>query len=157
MSRKIELEQVQVRRGSRYPPPYDQPCRERLRYALGDAAGLTQFGVNRLHLPPGGWSAQRHWHAEEDEYVLVLAGEVVLVSNDGEQLLRAGDSAGFPAGVADGHCLQNRSQSEAIVLEVGSRRPANEAVAYPDIDLEIRRGEDHYVHRDGRPYPRPGS
>jgi uncharacterized cupin superfamily protein len=157
MSSKIAIDQVNVRRGTGYPPPFDQPCRDRLRYQLGDAAGLTQFGVNRLHMPPGTWSAQRHWHAEEDEFILVLAGEVVLVSNDGEQLLRAGDSAGFPAGVADGHCLQNRSQSEAIVLEVGSRRPASEAVVYPDIDLQILPGQGHYVHRDGRPYPRPGS
>jgi uncharacterized cupin superfamily protein len=153
---KIDIRQVNVRRGSGYPAPYDQPCRDRVREQLGNAAGLTQFGVNRLHLAPGSWSAQRHWHAAEDEFVYVLEGEVVLVTDSGEQLLRAGDAAGFAAGVADGHHLQNRSQAPAVVLEVGSRRPAEEAVDYPDIDLVLRRGEQHYVHKDGRPYPAPG-
>ncbi len=153
---KIDSSKVNLRRGTGYPPPYDQPCRDRSREQLGDAAGLTQFGVNRLQLPPGTWSAQRHWHAAEDEFIYVLEGEVVLVTNAGEQLLRAGDAAGFAAGVADGHHLQNRSQSQAVVLEVGTRRPAEEAVDYPDIDLQLRRGEQHYVHRDGSPYPVPG-
>ena len=153
MSAKINLEQVPVLTGTRYPPPYDVPCRQRHRSRLGDAAGLTQFGVNRLRLPPGTWSSQRHWHAAEDEFVYVLSGEVVLVTNQGEEVLRAGDCAGFKAGVADGHQLQNRSNADALVLEVGSRRPAEEAVDYPDIDLQILKGESVYRHRDGTEYP----
>ncbi len=153
MSAKINEDQVQVLTGTRYPPPYDVPCRERHRSRLGDAAGLTQFGVNRLRLPPGTWSSQRHWHAAEDEFVYVLAGEVVLVTNQGEEVLRAGDCAGFKAGVADGHQLQNRSNADALVLEVGSRRPTEEAVDYPDIDLQILKGESVYRHRDGSEYP----
>ena len=153
MSAKISEDKVQVLTGTRYPPPYDVPCRERHRSRLGDAAGLTQFGVNRLRLPPGTWSSQRHWHAAEDEFVYVLAGEVVLVTNQGEEVLRAGDCAGFKAGVADGHQLQNRSNADALVLEVGSRRPAEEAVDYPDIDLQILKGESVYRHRDGTEYP----
>jgi len=152
MPAKISLTEADALRGTRYPPPYDEPCRERLRWRLGDAAGLTQFGVNRLHLPPGAWSSQRHWHGAEDEFLYVLSGEVVLVSDQGEERLRAGDSAGFKAGVANGHHLQNRSTHEAVVLEVGSRRPAEDAVDYPDIDLQILAGQGTYVHRDGRPY-----
>jgi uncharacterized cupin superfamily protein len=152
---KIDIALVKVRRGTGYPAPYDQPCRERVREPLGDAAGLGQFGVNRLQLAPGTWSSQRHWHAAEDEFVYVLEGEVVLVTNSGEQVLRAGDAAGFAAGVADGHHLQNRSAEMAVVLEVGSRQPADDAVAYPDIDLELRRGEQQYVHKDGRRYLAP--
>lgn len=149
---KIDIARAEVRRGSGYPSPFDVPCRERERAKLGDAAGLTQFGVNLLRLPPGAWSSQRHWHTAEDEFVWILAGEVVLVSEQGEQILRAGDCAAFPAGVADGHHLQNRSTSDAMLLEVGSRRPEQDGCDYPDIDLVIAPGTDTFSHRDGRPY-----
>lgn len=149
---KIELATAPKRHGTGYPPPYDQPCRARRRWKLGDAAGLTQFGVNLLRLAPGTWSSQRHWHAEEDEFAYVLEGEVVLVDDSGEQVLRAGDCAGFKAGDANGHHLVNRSNREAVLLEVGSRRPENESVDYPDIDLQIPRGASRYHHKDGRPY-----
>ena len=152
MVAKISDQNVAVVTGTRYPPPYDTPCRQRQRARLGDAAGLTQFGVNRLQLPPGCWSSQRHWHSAEDEFVYVLRGEVVLVTDAGEELLRAGDAAGFKAGVANGHQLQNRSASEVVVLEVGSRRPGEDAVDYPDIDLQIGKGQGVYAHRDGRLY-----
>ncbi len=151
MVRPIDFGNVPTTVGTGSPPPYDAPCLNRVRARLGDAAGLTQFGVNRLRLPPGTWSSQRHWHAAEDEFVYVLAGEVVLVSDDGEQVLRAGEYAGFPAGRADGHHLQNRSSEEAIVLEVGSRRPGD-AVDYPGIDLTLPDPDAGYRHRDGRPY-----
>jgi uncharacterized cupin superfamily protein len=149
---KIDLAAVQTRRGSGYPAPYDAPCRNRSRERLGDAADLTQFGVNRLRLEPGTWSSQRHWHAEEDEFVYVLQGEVTLIDDGGEQLLRAGDCAGFRAGDPNGHHLVNRSDAAAVVLEVGSRRPEHEAVDYPDIDLTIAPGETRYRHKDGRLY-----
>ena len=148
---KINLEAAPLRVGSGYPSPFDEPCRLRKRWRLGDAAGLTQFGVNHMRLPPGAWSSQRHWHAEEDEFVWVLEGEVVLVADEGEQTLRPGDCAGFPAGVANGHQLQNRSDRDAVVLEVGSRRPSDEVCDYPDIDLVLK-PEVGFVHRDGRPY-----
>jgi len=152
MSAKIIESNVPIAQGSRYPPPFDLPCRQRHRARLADAAGLTQFGVNRLRLPPGCWSSQRHWHSAEDEFIYVLAGEVTLVTSQGEELLQAGDCAGFRAGVADGHQLQNRSAQDALLLEIGSRRPGEDAVDYPDIDLEIRKGEGRYTHRDGTPY-----
>ncbi|EQD74775.1 Cupin 2 conserved barrel domain protein [mine drainage metagenome] len=149
---KINLDAAPIRRGTRYPAPYDQPCRARHRGQLGDAAGLDQFGVNLLRLPAGGWSSQRHWHETEDEFIYVLEGEVVLVTDAGEERLRAGDCAGFKAGVADAHHLQNRSGREALILEVGTRNPDGDGAHYPDIDLDLPRGARHYTHRDGTPY-----
>jgi uncharacterized cupin superfamily protein len=154
MMRKIGIDDAPGVRGTDYPSPFDQPCRERFRRRLGDAAGLTQFGVNLLVLPPGTWSSQRHWHTAEDEFVYVLDGEVVLVTDAGEELLRAGDCAGFPAGASDGHHLQNRSTRAATLLDIGTRRPAEDEVFYPDIDMRAPKGEVGYVHSDGRPYPR---
>jgi uncharacterized cupin superfamily protein len=150
---RIDRDQVTVVRGTGYPAPFDVPCLERSRYRLGDAAGLTQFGVNLLRLPPGQWSSQRHWHTAEDEFIFVVEGEVVLVTNAGEALLRAGDAAGFRAGVADGHHLQNRSTHDAVVLEIGTRNPEADEAFYPDIDLHAVKGRRGFAHRDGTPYP----
>jgi uncharacterized cupin superfamily protein len=151
MSKKLDLAAIQSRIGSGYPAPFDAPCKRRERKPLGDAAGLTQFGINLLKLPPGEWSSQRHWHTAEDEFVYVVAGEVVLVTDAGEQTLRAGDCAGFKAGDPNGHHVQNRSNADAVVLEVGSRDAAD-GVFYSDIDLLIRPHTDEFVHRDGTPY-----
>jgi len=118
---RIEVDAIAPIVGTLYPTPFDKPCRKRERRKLGDAAGLTQFGVNLLRLPPGVWSSQRHWHTGSDEFVYILSGEVILLTDSGEELLRAGDAAGFKAGDTNGHCLQNRSDREALVLEIGSR------------------------------------
>jgi uncharacterized cupin superfamily protein len=153
MAKRIDLQSVPVVVGSGYPAPFDAPCAERARQPLGDAAGLTDFGVNLLRLAPGVWSSQRHWHTTEDEFVYVVEGEVVLVTDGGEEILRAGDCAGFKAGVKDGHHLQNRSNRNALVLEVGSRRTAEDQGEYPDIDMRALQGRAGYTHRDGTPYP----
>lgn len=141
--------------GSRYPAPFDAPCCARQWLRLGDAAGLTQFGVNLLTLPPGVWSSQRHWHSHEDEFVWVLEGEVVLVTDAGEATLRAGDCAGFKAGSRESHHLQNRSARDARLLIVGSRNDADHG-EYPGIDMKFQAGRysggGGYVHRDGTPY-----
>ena len=149
---KIDLSQAPRGSGTRYPAPFDAPCKGRTWHKLGEAAGLTQFGVNLLRMPPGVWSSQRHWHTAEDEFVWIVSGEVVLVTDEGEQVLRAGDCAGFPAGAPNGHHLQNRSKEEAVVLEVGSRREAEDGCDYPDIDLMLKPGETEYSHKDGSPY-----
>ena len=150
---KIRVEEIAAVVGTLYPPPFDQPCRARERKKLGDAAGLTQFGVNLLTLPPGAWSSQRHYHTEADELVYVLAGEVTLVTNSGPQLLRAGDAAGFKAGDADGHHLVNHTNSPAQVLEIGSRIDGD-AAHYSDVDLySPPHGKPAvYTTRDGTPY-----
>jgi uncharacterized cupin superfamily protein len=153
--KKIDVEKAPIRVGSSYPEPYDVPCRERQRWRLGVAAGLTGFGVNLSRLPPGAWSSQRHWHTADDEFIYVLEGEVVLVTDAGEEVLRAGDCAGFKAG-ADGHHLQNRSDHEAVMLEVGTNTPGDE-VHFPDIDLHaLASGSPtptaRYLYKDGRPY-----
>lgn len=134
---KIDLARTVHSTGSGYPAPYHEPCLGRSRHRLGDAAGLTQFGVNLLRLEPGAWSSQRHWHKVQDEFVWVLEGEVVLVTESGEEVLRAGEGAGFKAGDPDGHHLQNRSGVPAVVLEMGTRTEIEE-VDYPDIDLCYR-------------------
>jgi uncharacterized cupin superfamily protein len=144
---------VTPRRGSGYPAPFDQSCRQRQKRALGDPLGLTQFGVNLATLPPGTWSSQRHWHQQEDEFVYVLEGELTLITDAGEQLLSAGMAAGFPAGVEDGHHLVNRSGKPARYLEIGTRAPQERCV-YPDVDLteEIGPHAETFLHKDGTPY-----
>lgn len=152
--KKIDPETAPKIEGSRYPAPYDEPCKARRSVRLGDAAGLTQFGVNLLTLAPGVWSSQRHWHAKEDEFVYVLEGDVVLVTDEGEELLRAGDSAGFKAGEKDGHCLQNRTNKEARILVVGSRDDADYG-EYSDIDMKFGPGRyggnGQYMRKNGEP------
>jgi uncharacterized cupin superfamily protein len=147
--KKIAIDAIRSRKGARYPSPFDQPCRERLRRALGDAAGLEQFGVNLLELPAGAWSSQRHWHSKEDEFVWVLEGQVVLITDQGEEVFRAGDCVGFRAGDANGHHFQNRSEHTARLLEIGSRHD-DDVTDYPDIDLRI--DGPVTTHKDGRPY-----
>jgi uncharacterized cupin superfamily protein len=153
MPKRIDVTLLAPVIGTLYPTPFDKPCRARERRKLGDAAGLRQFGVNLLRLPPGAWSSQRHWHTTEDEFVYVVAGEVTLVTDTGEELLRSGDAAGFKAGDADGHCLQNRSTADALVLEIGSRT-ADNAAYYSDIDMVAPAAGKPaiYTHRDGTPY-----
>jgi uncharacterized cupin superfamily protein len=149
--KRIDIEKIARVVGTLYPSPFDVPCRARERRKLGDAAGLTQFGVNLLILPPGAWSSQRHWHTESDEFVYVLSGEVTLATDGGEEVLRAGDAVGFKAGDPNGHCLQNRSNAEVRVLEFGTRVP-NDAAYYSDVDMFAPPGATAYTHRDGTPY-----
>ena len=148
---RIDIATAPTVHGTSYPEPFDGPCLARRRWRLGDAAGLDQFGVNLLRLPPGAWSSQRHWHSAEDEFVWVVEGEVVLVEDAGETVLRAGDCAGFRAGVPDGHKIENRSGTEAVVLEVGTRAGREDRCEYADIDMIAT--EDGYFRRDGTPYP----
>ena len=154
MKKRIDVTALTPVVGTTYPPPFDTPCRSRERSKLGDAAGLTQFGVNLCRLQPGAWSSQRHWHTAEDEFVYVVSGEVVLVTDGGEEVLRAGDAAGFRANDPNGHCFQNRSEREAQILEIGTRVSGDTAY-YPDIDMIAPAGGKPaaYTRRDGTPYP----
>lgn len=154
---KIDPSRVVVSEGSSYPVPFDEPCRQRRVERLGDAVGLTQFGANIVTLAPGAWASQRHWHACEDEFVLVLEGKVALIEDDGETELTAGDSAGWPAGVPNGHHLVNRSDAPARFLVIGSRHD-DDYGEYPDIDMVFGTGRYSggkagvFRHRDGRSY-----
>ena len=149
---KIDLSAVPVRKGSGYPAPFDQPCGDRTRRRLGDAGGLTDFGVNLMTLPPGGWSSQRHWHSHEDEFVTVLEGELTLVEDGGETLLKAGDCATFAKNSGNGHHLINRSSTTALYLEVGSRNP-DDVISCSDIDMMSPSSDGRFLHKDGTPYP----
>jgi len=141
------------RTSSGYPEPYRSRVLPREKRALGDALGLTKIGVNLTTLFPGKESALRHYHSHEDELVFVLEGEVVLRTDDGEQVLTAGQCAGFPAGARDGHHFINRSAAPARYLEISNRDPEDSA-EYPDEDLAFRKvgGKYVYTHKDGTPY-----
>ena len=122
---------------SSYPPPHGGKLAGRKTWVVTREAGLTQYGVNRVELPPGAWSANRHWHDTNDETVIVVSGELVLVSDDGEEVLRAGDCVCFKAGVANAHHLQNRSNQPAVYFDIGGR-DAYDVSTFPDIALEVR-------------------
>lgn len=149
---KIDIDAAPTGHGTGYPEEFAAPCKPRRRWRLGDAVGLDQFGVNLLRLPDGAWSSQRHWHEGEDEFVWVVSGEVVLIEDEGETVLRAGDCAGFKAGVPNGHKIENRSGAEAVLLEVGTRVPGGDNGDYPEIDMVFR--QDVFLRRDGTPFPK---
>jgi uncharacterized cupin superfamily protein len=150
---KIDIASLPVRIGSGYPAALKPACERRHKTALGNAVDLTQFGVNLTRLEPGAASALRHWHEKEDEFIWILDGELVLVEDDGETMLKRGDCAGFKAGVANGHHLLNRSKSDALYLEIGTRSEVERA-HYPDDDLAVVRDEKgaHVLHKSGAPY-----
>jgi uncharacterized cupin superfamily protein len=148
---KIDIASIPQRLGCPYPKPFDLPIAGRIRQRLGDAGGLEDFGVNLTRLPPGAWSSQRHWHSHEDEFVFVLAGEVVVIEDTGETKLRAGEAVAFPKGSGDGHHLVNRGTETAIYLEVGSRNPLD-LTTCSDIDLMSANADGRFVHKNGEPY-----
>ena len=148
---KIDVGSVPKRKGCPYPAPHGVPCSERVRQRLGDAGGLIDFGVNLMHLPPGNWSSQRHWHTSEDELVYVLQGELVLIEDDGQTILRAGDCATFQKNTGNGHHMVNRSDEIAVHLEVGSRSP-DDVTYCSDIDLMSASSDGRFSHKDGTPY-----
>ena len=153
---KLDLSAVPVKTGSIYPEPYAAMMQGRISLRLGDAGGLTQFGVNLVTLQPGSLSSLRHWHLNEDEFVLVTAGECILVTDAGETLMRPGDCAAFPAGTPDGHHFLNRSAAPAVFLVVGTKAP-QEVATYSDVDLrvEMAGGKARFTYRDGSDWEGP--
>jgi uncharacterized cupin superfamily protein len=148
--KKIDIQNAPISSGSRYPKPFDAPCQDKLRRRLSVAAGLKQIGINLLELAPGAWSSQRHWHSRAEEFVHVLEGEVVLVTEGSEEILHAGECAAFLPGDADGHHLQNRSGALARILEIGSADIRDDETCYPDIDM--RATASGYFRKDGTRY-----
>jgi uncharacterized cupin superfamily protein len=150
----IDPAEVPPRSTSGYPEPFRSRVLPREKRALGDALGLTKIGVNLTTLPPGKESAMRHWHTHEDEMVFVVEGEVVLVTDEGEQVLRAGTCAGFPAGAKNGHHLKNCSDRPARYLEI-SNRDREDSAEYPDDDLALSKtpeGKLRFSRKDGTSY-----
>lgn len=148
---KIDLAAIPQSNRTGYPPPYDTPVQGRWVRRLAGPGGLTVMGAAHVTLAPGAWSSQRHWHAEEDELLVVLSGEAVLVEDGGETVLRAGDVAAWPKGVRNAHHLQNRSAADCTMLAVSAGDAARDWGEYPDIDLKF--SGDLYLHKDGTPYP----
>ena len=149
----IHVSTVETVLGTSYPEPFRSRMGDRQKRKLGDRFGLSQFGVNLVNLGPGGQSALRHWHSHEDELIYILSGELVLVTNAGEQPVSAGMVVGFRAGVEDAHHLVNRSDSVAQYLEVGTRIEEDNAF-YPDDDLmwDVVEGRVIAAHKNGDPY-----
>lgn len=150
---KIDIAAMEFKASSNYPAAFQARVAGRSRKRLGNAAGLSQFGVNLTRLEPGAMSALRHWHENEDEFIYVLDGELVLIEEGEETILRKDDAAGFKAGTANGHHLVNRTNSIATYLEIGSHAPTERA-HYPDEDLAVTKDGDgtRYTHKDGTPY-----
>jgi uncharacterized cupin superfamily protein len=151
---KIDIAKVPADTANNYPDPFWKPIVGRERKRLGNAVGLTQFGVNLTTLKPGTWSSQRHWHRNQDEFVYVLEGEIVLCEEHGETVLRPGDTAGWKANSGVGHCLINRSDKDAVYIEVGTRT-VNETVVYSDIDMRLEGDKtgNRYLRKNGEPHP----
>ena len=153
---KLDLDAIPQSNRTGYPAPYDAEVEGRWYRRLAPAAGLTELRASHCVLKPGAWSSQRHWHAGEDELVVILSGEAVLVEdandeNGGETVLRAGDIAAWAKGVKNGHCLQNRSDTDCTMLALSAGDAANDWGEYPDIDLKF--APEGYLHKDGTPYP----
>ena len=148
----IDPATIEPKSGSNYPDEFKPRVAGRAKQRIGDALGLKNFGVNLTTIKPGSASALRHWHAKQDEFVYVVSGELVLVTDAGEQLLTVGMCAGFPAGTADGHHLVNRSARDAVYLEVGDRTPGDSAT-YPDDDIVARAvdGGWRFTRKNGAP------
>ena len=148
---RIDLETIPQTNATSYPPPIAARMARRHYRRLGPAAGLTDIGVSHVVIEPGGISSQRHWHQGIDEFVVMLDGEAVLVEEDGETLLRAGDCAAFPKDVPNGHHLVNRSGRNCSFLAIDGRLAEGDC-HYPDADLHWDQSAGRYTHKDGTPY-----
>lgn len=143
---KLNLEDIPQTNATGYPPVYAGDVKERWYRRLAPAGGIGDFGVSHVTLKPGAWSAQRHWHEGEDEFVVMLAGEAVLVDDHGRTPMRAGDCAAFPRNDGNGHCLINESGADCVYIAVG--RPSASDCHYPDIDMHLFDGKG-FRRKDG--------
>lgn len=147
---KLDLTQAPVRTGSVYPSPYNEQMAGRSSIRLGELAGLTQFGVNIVTLEPGAVASLRHWHLNEDEFGMVLEGELILIEDEGETVMQPGDCAAWKAGVPNGHRFVNRTGAPARFLIVGTKA-ATEVATYSDVDMKIHiaGGKARFTYQDG--------
>lgn len=147
---KLDLDTIPQTNGTDYPPPFDAPVQGRWYRRLAPASGLTEMGISHVTLKPGAWSSQRHWHLAEDEFVVMLSGEAVLIDDQGEHVMRAGDCASFAKGDANEHHLQNRSDVDCVFIAVSAGDEAADRGEYPDIDMLF--GPGGYSRKDGSRY-----
>ena len=147
---KLDLDAIEATNRTGYPPPFAEAMGKRWYRRLAPAAGIEDFGASHVTLEPGGISSQRHWHEGEDELVVMLEGQAVLVEEEGETVLSAGDVAAFPKGVANGHHLVNRGDGPCTFVAIG--RVAATDCHYPDIDMHLDSAGGRFTHRDGKPY-----
>lgn len=151
----INPEEVPIENSTDYPDEFKSIVAGRFRQRLGNFAGLTNFGVNLVKLTPGSGSALRHWHSSQDEFIYIVEGELTLITDAGEEILTPGMAAGFPKNEADGHHLVNRSNQDAVYLEVGDRT-LDDTIYYPDEDLIAKPGDDGqsvvFIRKDGTSY-----
>lgn len=148
---KLDLDAIPQRNTTGYPPPYDADVAGRWFRRLGPASGLTKLGASHVVLKPGGYSSQRHWHREEDELVVMLAGEAVLIEDAGETLVHPGDVLAWPAGVPNGHRLHNRSATDCVFIAISAGDRDKDSGEYPDIDMVF--DAEGYARKDGTRYP----
>ena len=148
---KIDLDAIEQKNTTGYPPPYDADMAGRWFRRLAPAAGLTALGASHVVLKPGGWSSQRHWHELEDELLVMLTGEAVLIEDEGETVLKPGDIVAWAKGVRNGHHLQNRTDEDCSFIAISGGDKARDHGEYPDIDLIFT--PEGYSHKDGTPYP----
>jgi uncharacterized cupin superfamily protein len=147
---KLDLDKIEQTNRTGYPEPFASEMAGRFYRRLAPASGLADFGVSHVVLKPGGISSQRHWHEGEDEFVVMLVGEAVLIENEGERLMKPGDCAAFPKGIANGHHLVNRSAADCVFIAVGG--PGISDCHYPDIDLHLDGANSRFVHKDRTSY-----
>ncbi|HEY5711332.1 MAG TPA: cupin domain-containing protein [Allosphingosinicella sp.] len=147
---KLDLDAIEQTNRTGYPPPFSDPMGKRLYRRLAPAADIEDFGASHVVLEPGGISSQRHWHEGEDELVVMVEGEAVLVEEGSETMMRPGDIASFPKGVANGHHLVNRSARPCVFVAIG--KPALTDCHYPDIDMHLDAASGRYTHKDGSAY-----
>ncbi|WP_166745603.1 cupin domain-containing protein [Sphingomonas naasensis] len=148
---KLDLDTIPQTNATGYPAPFSDAVQGRWYRRLAPASGIGDFGFSHVTLAPGAWSSQRHWHEGEDEFVVMLAGEAVLVDDAGETMMRPGDVAAFPKNDGNGHVLQNRSDAECVFIAVG--RPSASACHYPDIDMHLPMGGGPFRRKDGSAFP----
>lgn len=147
---KLDLDAIPQTNATGYPPPFDAPVAGRMYRRLAPAAGLAKLRASHVVLRPGAWSSQRHWHRDIDELLVMVAGEAVLVDDAGEQIIRAGDVIAWPAGQANGHHLQNRSEADCVFVVAAAGDYATDSGEYPDIDMVF--DPEGYAHKDGTRY-----
>lgn len=146
---KLNLDAIPQSNATGYPPPFDAPVAGRWWRRLAPAAGLTEFGASHVVLKPGAWSSQRHWHDGEDEMVVMIAGEAMLIEDEGETLLRAGDCAAWPKGSTNGHQIVNRSDIDCIYVAISAG--PHSGGGYSDIDMMFT-ADGRYTRKDGTEY-----